>query len=45
MVRRAHVRGYRIHHGFAGCVLAVVGAVLAWHDRRDLPDWWPARDR
>ena len=34
---RVYVRGRRIHHGFTGTVMAAVGALLIWHDRRDWP--------
>lgn len=39
---RVYVRGRRIHHGLAGAVLVVVGAVLCLHDRRDWP--WRLQD-
>lgn len=35
--RRVWVAGKRIHHGPVGLVLAVVGAVICWHDRQDFP--------
>jgi len=31
--------GFRVHHGLVGSLLAVVGAVLAWHDRLDFRSW------
>jgi hypothetical protein len=39
---RTYVYGWRLHHGLLGCVLAVIGAALAAHDRRDFP--WSVRD-
>lgn len=41
--RRVYIRGKRIHHGPVGLVLTLVGALLAYHDRRDWP--WPFIDR
>lgn len=41
--RRVYLFGHRIHHGAVGVGLALVGAVLAYHDRRDWP--WPLIDR
>jgi hypothetical protein len=37
-----YVYGRRVHHGLLGCLLAIVGAALAAHDRSDFP--WPLRD-
>lgn len=39
---RTYVCGLRIHHGLLGCILAVIGAALAAHDRCDFP--WPVID-
>jgi hypothetical protein len=39
---RTYVCGLRVHHGLLGCILAVIGAALAAHDRSDFP--WPVRD-
>lgn len=41
--RRVYLFGHRIHHGAVGVGLAVAGALLAYHDRRDWP--WPLIDR
>jgi hypothetical protein len=38
-LRRTYLLGRRLHHGTVGLGLAVLGAVLAWHDRRDRRDW------
>jgi hypothetical protein len=47
--------GYRCHHGAAGLLvgacgaatwnrpLLLIGLALAWHDRADWRQWWPAR--
>lgn len=35
--RRVYLLGARVHHGLTGCVLALIGAALAWADRRDFP--------
>lgn len=35
--RRVYIGRHRIHHGAFGLALTVVGAALAWHDRRDWP--------
>lgn len=37
---RVHILGKRVHHGSFGLVLAVVGALLAWHDRDDCRVWF-----
>ena len=34
---RVYVFGARIHHGLTGCLLAAIGAALAWADRHDFP--------
>jgi hypothetical protein len=39
---RTYVYGLRIHHGLVGCVLTVIGAALAAHDRFDFP--WRMHD-
>lgn len=39
---RCYLRGYRIHHGLAGALLALAGVVLVIHDRADFP--WPLID-
>jgi hypothetical protein len=39
-----HVFGRRWHHGFTGCLLIVIGAVLACHDLADLAQWWPREE-
>lgn len=36
---RVSVAGLRFHHGLTGCLIAVVGLLLAWHDRRDVARW------
>ena len=33
------IGGRRTHHGFVGALLATVGGVLMWHDRRDARVW------
>jgi hypothetical protein len=35
--RRVYVGSHRLHHGAFGVLLTVIGACLAWHDRRDWP--------
>lgn len=40
--RRLYCLGLRVHHGPVGVLLAVLGLVLAVHDRRDYP--WPLRE-
>ena len=35
--RRVYLFGRRTHHGAVGSMLVFLGAVLCWHDRRDLP--------
>lgn len=34
---RLYVRGRRVHHGLTGLVMALFGAALLFHDRRDFP--------
>lgn len=34
---RVYVRGRRLHHGRTGSALAILGAALMLHDRRDFP--------
>lgn len=34
---RLYLGGVRVHHGLTGCLVAAVGLVLVWHDRRDFP--------
>lgn len=41
--RRCYLLGRRVHHGLIGALAALIGLVLAVHDRRDWP--WPLRDR
>lgn len=36
---RIYVARRHLHHGFTGCMLMLLGALLAYHDRRDFP--WP----
>ena len=36
------VFGRHVHHGFSGCLLILVGALLAIHDLKDFP-WEPRR--
>lgn len=38
--RRVYGVRRRVHHGSAGVALALVGAWLAWADRRDWREWW-----
>jgi len=37
---RVWVAGQRLHHGATGCALALLGAVLAAHDRADWRIWF-----
>jgi hypothetical protein len=30
----------RCHHGGVGCVVMVLGVLLAWHDRKDAREWF-----
>jgi hypothetical protein len=36
---RLFLAGLRFHHGLTGCLLALTGLFLAWHDRKDLKGW------
>lgn len=38
--RRIWVCGQRVHHGLTGALLAVTGAALMLHDRKDLSMWF-----
>lgn len=42
--RRLYCLGLRVHHGPVGVLLAVLGLVLAVHDRRDVWVWLRLRD-
>jgi len=41
---RAKACGYRLHHGWVGCWLVAVGAVLMKHDWKDRRRWFPSRE-
>jgi len=43
--KRLYVCGWRMHHGFAGIVLAGLGIALAVHDRSDYKIWLKINDR
>lgn len=43
-LRRLWIGGQRCHHGATGALLALLGAVLMLHDRRDRRIWF-ARGR
>ena len=38
--RRVYLQGWRLHHGAFGILLAVLGTLLAYHDRRDAGLWF-----
>lgn len=38
--KRVWVLGQRVHHGSVGVLLSFIGAILAWHDRRDYSFWF-----
>jgi hypothetical protein len=40
---RVAVAGVRVHHGLTGCLMAVCGLLLAYHDRRDVTRWLDIR--
>lgn len=41
-LQRVWIAGKRIHHGFIGASITLVGAILMYHDRHDWP--WPFND-